>query len=167
MRLTSILVSSVLVREGGVRDGGYCAHMFLASLPVVCVYAACNPSGWQAGGQGNLAFPFVVRSTATTSCVRVVQCQQLQPSARLGARPADSTRPYAGAWPAWTTSTSMVRMTRTMTSATGSARCSARRLSITGWHRLCGQPELRRLLPAPRRTFGCARPCPASATQPR
>ena len=124
--------------------------------------------GGKPADKGIWHFPLWCDRLATTSCVRVVQCHQLlQPSAHLGARPADSTRPYAGAWPAWTTSTSMVRMTRTMTSATGSARCSARRLSITGWHRLCGQPELRRLLPEPRRTFGCARPCPASATQPR
>ena len=149
-----------------VQDICYFANRFALSCNSPGVRPVTHRGGKPAD-KGISHFPLWCDRLATTSCVRVVQVPQLQPSARLGARPADSTRPYAGAWPAWTTSTSMVRMTRTMTSATGSARCSARRLSITGWHRLCGQPELRRLLPAPRRTFGCARPCPASATQPR
>ena len=35
VRLMSILVSSVLVREGGLRDRRFCSHMLLASFPVV------------------------------------------------------------------------------------------------------------------------------------
>ena len=36
----------------------------------------------QTRGQRNLAFPFVVRSTATTACVRVVQCLPTAPAKR-------------------------------------------------------------------------------------